>query len=122
VKSRSHQAILSVSLGGDMPTFEGEATVSFTVSPGRAETPPSYSHGGLPAEPATVEDVTVTHIDGEPVSARPYGKYEADTIETHIEGSDGLMAELLQAATEEEIAAYDDAMERRWEERRTEGF
>ncbi|MCR5875128.1 hypothetical protein LRS10_13600 [Phenylobacterium sp. J426] len=113
---------LYLSLGGDEPTWEGEATVSFSVSPGCAETPPSYSHGGLPAEPATVEDVTVTHIDGEPISARTYGKYEADTLECHIECSDELMAELLQAAAEDEIAAHDDAMERRWEERRLEAF
>lgn len=113
---------LSLSLGGDEPTWEGEATVSFTVIAGRPETPPSYSHGGLPAEPAMVEDVTVTHIDGEPVSRRTHGKHEADTLECHIECSDALLSELLQAATEDEIAAHDDAMERRWEERREEQF
>lgn len=118
--ARRYTHTLSLSLGGDAPTFEGEATVSFTVSPGRAETPPSYSHGGLPAEPATVEDVRVTHIDGEPLSARAHGRHEADTLENHIECSEALLAELLEAASEDEIAAHDDAQERRWEERRME--
>lgn len=118
--TRRYTHTLSLSLGGDEPTWEGEATVSFVVHPGRPETPPAYSHGGMPAEPAEVDDVKVTHIDGEPVSARAYGRYEADTLECHIECSDDLLDVLLQAAAEDDIAAHDDAMERRWEERRLE--
>lgn len=118
--ARHYTHTLSLSLGGDEPTWEGEATVAYVVHPARPATPPSYASGGDPPEPALVEDVTVTHIDGEPISARTYGKYEADTLECHIECSDALLSELLQAAAEDEIAAHDDAMERRWEERRAE--
>ncbi|MFN3582937.1 hypothetical protein [Phenylobacterium sp.] len=118
--ARHYTHTLSLSLGGDEPTWEGEATVSYKVYWGRPEAPPAYSHGGLPAEDPEVDDVKVTHIDGEPVSSRTYGKYEADTLECHIECSDALLSELLQAAAEDEITAHDDAMERRWEERRAE--
>lgn len=119
MRARTHQAVVFVSLGGDTPTFEGEATVCFTVSPGRPETPPSYSHGGLPAEPATVEDITVTNIDGAAVVGAGLSE-EARALESVIEASDDLLSELLQAAVEDDIAAHDDAMERRWEERRME--
>lgn len=109
---------LSLSIGGDEPTWEGEATVSYAVYPGCPETPPAYSHGGMPAEDAEVDDVKVTHIDGQPVAQRMHGAHEADQLENHIEGSDDLMTELLLAAVEDDIAAHDDAMERRWEDRR----
>lgn len=116
--ARTFTHTLSLSIGGDEPTWEGECTVTYTVLPGRPETPPAYSHGGLPAEPAQVEDVLVTHIDGTPVSAREYGKHEAETLETHIECSDRLMAELLEAACEDDLADRDAADEARWEDRR----
>lgn len=109
---------LSLSLGGDEPTWEGEATVSYVVYPGRPETPPAYSHGGLPAEGPEIDDIRVTHIDGRKVGTFELDANEAMQLEQLIEGSDELMAELLQAAAEDEIAAHDDAMERRWEERR----
>lgn len=119
--ARRYTHTLSLSIGGDTPAWEGEATVSFVVYPGRPETPPAYSHGGMPAEPPEVGDIKVTHIDGTPVEKREWGPYEADALETHIECSDALVAELLQAAAEDEAAAHEDAIERRWEERRTEG-
>lgn len=120
---RTYTHILSMSQGGDTPTWEGEVTVSYEVVWGQPESgrfgpPEDYD----PGAGDVVEAVKVTHIDGEPVSGRTYGKYEADALEDTIECSDALLSELLQAATEDEIAAHDDAMERRWEERRLEGF
>jgi hypothetical protein len=97
-----HVHTLSLSIGGDTPTWEGEATVSYTVLWGAPERPPAYSHGGLPADPDEVDDVTVTHIDGQLVGAREHGSHEASTLEHHITGSDRLMAELLTAAAEDE--------------------
>jgi len=93
---------LSLSLGGDEPTWEGEAIVSFAVTWGRAETPPAYSHGGLPADPDEVDGITVTHIDGEPIERRTHGKREAETLEGYIEGNDRIIEELLIYAVEAE--------------------
>lgn len=106
---------LSLSIGGDTPTWEGEATVSFEVNPEEPEVGPTYAHGGLPRVPAEVVDVTVTHIDGEPVMQRDHGLLEAQTLETHIECSDALMANLLEAASEIEAARADEAADYRRE-------
>lgn len=116
--ARRYTHTLSLSIGGDEPSWEGEATVSYVVYPGRPETPPAYSHGGMPAEPAEVDDVRVTHIDGEPIHQRAHGGLEATQLVNHIECSDELMSELLQSAAEDDVGAYDAAMERRWEDRR----
>lgn len=112
---REYTHTLSLSLGGDEPTWEGEATVIYTVSWGAPEQGPSYASGGQPADPDEIADITVTHIDGVAVANREHGKHEAETLETHIECSDALMAELLEAAAEEAAAAYEDAMDRRAE-------
>ena len=106
----THTTTLSLSLGGDTPTWEGEATVSYSVTWGGPETPPAYSHGGLPADPDLVEDVTVTHIDG-----RIPGAGEAEMLENHIECDDRLMAELLTHAAEESAERHAGAMEYRRE-------
>jgi len=37
-----------------------DAEAEGRVVPGTPETPPGYSHGGLPAEPASVEDLRIT--------------------------------------------------------------
>lgn len=117
--SRRYTHTLSLSIGGDTPTWEGEATVSYEVNPEEPEVGPTYAHGGLPRVPAEVVDVTVTHIDGLPITKRgPYGALEAQTIETHIECSDRLMDELLQAACEDAAADADEAAERAYEARR----
>lgn len=50
---------------GDVPEVdEVEVEVSFTVTWGRPETPPAYAHGGLPADPDEVNDLTLLTIDG----------------------------------------------------------
>lgn len=109
----THTTTLSLSLGGDTPTWEGEATVTYSVVWGRPEVAPSYSHGGLPADPDEIDDVTVTHIDGDPVSARE--PHEAEQLQCHIECSDRLMAELLTHAAEEASERHAEAMEHRRE-------
>ena len=119
--ARRYTHTLSLSIGGDTPTWEGEATVSFEVNPEEPEVGPTYAHGGLPRVPAEVVDVTVTHIDGVPVSQRDHGLLEAQTLETHIECSDALMADLLEAASEIEAARADEAADYRREAAR-EGF
>lgn len=116
--ARHYTTTLSLSIGGDVPTWEGEATVCFSVCWGRAETPPSYSHGGLPADPDEVEDITVIAIDDQPIAARLHGRFEAETLETHIECNDRLVSDLLTYAREIEADDYAEAMDRIYEDRR----
>lgn len=118
--SRRYTHTLSLSIGGDTPTWEGEATVSFEVNPEEPEVGPTYAHGGLPRVPAEAVDVTVTHIDGEPVMQRDHGLLEARTLENHIECSDALMAELLEAASEIEAMRADEAADYRRQSRHEE--
>jgi len=40
------------------------ANIEYTVTPGHPETPPSYSHGGLPADPPELEILSGTIIGG----------------------------------------------------------
>ena len=80
---------------------EVEVSVAFSVDWGRPATAPSYSHGGLPADPDEVHDVTVTHIDGA-VVVGPGLSEEARALEAVIEGSADLMAALLECAAEKE--------------------
>lgn len=50
---------------GDIPEVdEVDVEVSYTVVWGRPETPPAYDHGGLPADPSEVNDITLISIDG----------------------------------------------------------
>lgn len=50
---------------GDIPEAdEVDVEVSFTVAWGRAETPPAYAHGGLPADPDEINDITLLSVDG----------------------------------------------------------
>ncbi|MCX7585061.1 hypothetical protein [Phenylobacterium sp. 58.2.17] len=60
-----------VSFGGDVPTAEFDVRLSYSFIPGRAETPPTYDHGGSPAEPAMIEDIEVVKIDGK---SRPWDR------------------------------------------------
>lgn len=45
-------------------SFEIEVTVTATYQPGCPERGPTYSSGGEPAEPASVEDLTVIYVAG----------------------------------------------------------
>lgn len=123
--AKTYTATLNLSIGGDEPTWEGEATVSYTVVWGAPETGPTYDCGGTPADPDEVNNITVTHIDGVPIAEREHGKHEAQTLETHIECSHRLVGTLLEIAFAEDADDHADAMERRAEDRRErlrEGF
>lgn len=62
-------------------TFEVEITVSGTISPGRPATPPSYSQGGLPAEPTEVADVEIVGVGiVSRVVDKAFGKFRWQTI------------------------------------------
>jgi len=100
-----HTHTLSLSIGGDVPTWEGEATVDYTVEWGAPERGPAYDLGGLPADPDEIDDVRVTHIDGaRVVQGYPSGVLAtplAATLEDLISESDILLGELLSAAADE---------------------
>lgn len=110
--------------GGDEPTAELEVEVSFTVAWGSPESgrfgPPEHYD---PGSGSVVEDIRVHTVES---MERPW--------RLHPGGDDALVAEIiaklemdheaemLAEAAEEEAAAHDDAMERRWEEQREERF
>lgn len=96
---------------------ETDVAVTFSVEWGSPESgrfgPPENFD---PGSPAIVEDVRLETINGEPVNRYPpeFAAALLRDVERDHEN------EMLGAATEDEIAAYDDAMERRWEELREE--
>ena len=102
--------------GGDTPTWEGEATFSFTVTPGQPERGPSYDCGGTPAEPPLVEDVTLIAIDGHPRPWSPYGpehdRYIASGFEDEIESDYTHLIAMLEIALADMQADRDEAAER----------
>lgn len=65
----SYSACLSFGTDGEADYCEMDVTISYAVRPGCPEMPPSYSHGGLPAEPAEIDDIRVEMIDGRAVVA-----------------------------------------------------
>lgn len=83
-----HTYATGVSFGGDIPTAELDVELSYSFIPGRAETPPAYDHGGLPAEPAMIEDVEVVTIDGK---SRPWDRH---TDHTDDELADAILNQL----------------------------
>lgn len=104
--SRRYTYATSLSWGGDEPTAEMEVEVSFGVDWGRPETPPAYSHGGLPADPTEVIDITVETIDGRPVAEAtaleymPGATVEAITDKLEADHLD----QMIEAALEREAA------------------
>lgn len=111
--ARRYTTTLSLSIGGDVPPWEGEATVSYLVTWGCAETPPAYSHGGLPADPDEVDDIRVEAIDG-----RKPDPEAALSIAEHIELNDDAIADMLAEATAWEADDAADAADRRYEDKR----
>ena len=71
----SYSACVSFGTDGEADYVELDVTVSYNVNAGRSETPPAYDHGGLPAEPAEVDDIRVEKIDGLPVD-----RWSAETV------------------------------------------
>lgn len=115
--AHTYTTTLSMGIGGDEPTWEGEATVRYTVAWGRPATGPTYSHGGLPADPDEITHLVVTHIDGKNPRRLCQGMTESDALEDKIWGSESLLEALLNDAAEQRDADLEAAMERRWEER-----
>lgn len=62
----TYTTCLSFGTDGEANYCELDATISYVVRQGRAETPPAYAHGGLPAEDAEIDDIRVEKIDGKP--------------------------------------------------------
>ena len=102
---------LSLSLGGDVPTWEGEAEVSFTFVPGGAPTGPTYDSGGDPGWPPEIEDLRIERIDG-----KLPDPHEADTLISHIEGSDRLQEELIEYGIECDAARFAEDFDRKAEQ------
>lgn len=108
---------LDISLGGDLPSWEGEVTVCYSVAWGRPETAPAYSHGGLPADPDEINDITVTHIDGAVVVGDGL-KEHAKLCEAHIENNENLIGYLMSHAYRQAAKDHAEAMDYRAEARR----
>lgn len=105
-----YSTTLSLSIGGDTPTWEGEATVCYSVTWGAPEKGPTYACGGQPADPDEIDAITVTHIDGAVVVGEGLTR-DAETLQCHIECNDRLTSLLLEhayeMAAEERAAAMD---------------
>jgi hypothetical protein len=85
-------------------------TVECSVSPGQPERGPSYSSGGEPAEAPEVEVLRV--ID------EATGKERPDLIALVEADFDRIEEQAIENAEDSHVAAYEDACERRAEERR----
>jgi hypothetical protein len=124
MEARRYTYAASLSWGGDEPTAELEVEVSYSVAWGS----PASGWGGPPehydpGSGSVVEDIRVETVES---LERPW--------RLHPGGDDALAAEIiaklemdheqemLAEAAEEDAAAYDDAMERRAEETREEGW
>lgn len=109
----TYQTTLAFSTGDVPEADEVEIEVSFTVAWGSPETPPTYSHGGLPADPDEVNDITLLSVDG---VGGPFDQHdEAAILQTlamnHTEA-------MLNEASEIEGDREDEARERQYESRR----
>jgi hypothetical protein len=99
----------AVSVGWSHPDTEEEFTVECSVTPGQPERGPSYSSGGEPAEPAECEILRVLDETG---------KERPDLIALVEADFDRIEEEAIENAEDRHVAAYEDACERRAEERR----
>lgn len=88
-----HTTTLSLSIGGDTPTWEGEVTVTYEVTPYRPAQPPTYDRGWIPEDWPEVVNIQVTHIEG-----READLDEAVTLADWIDNDEKLMAILLDRA------------------------
>lgn len=114
--SRRYTYSTCISFGGDEPTAEFGVEVSYIVHPGAPERGPTYSHGGLPAEPAEIDDIRVEKIDGSADQSQ-IARFAEDIVDK-IYGSDAILSDMLTEAVECDFAEQEAAMERRWEDRR----
>jgi hypothetical protein len=100
--------VATVSVGWE--DEDGNAfTVECSVTPGRPERGPSYSSGGEPAEAPEVEVLRVLDDTG---------KERPDLIAAVQKDFESIEEEAIENAEDRHAAAYEDACERRAEERR----
>ena len=98
---------------GQSTQIEVACRVEFTYSPGQPETPPAYSHGGLPADPPECEITNIT-------AAFEGGIFEAlpgRMVDMAAEDSE-LINQCCDYAAEAMADEKAEAMERRAEDRR----
>lgn len=108
----------SFSVGGDIPTWEGEVEFSYLVSWGAPEQGPTYASGGQPADPDEIDDLRVEAIDGRKSGWSEY-QSDAEVAQDMAERlTDDDYAAMLTEAQEQAVADHDAAMEARWEDRR----
>lgn len=106
----THTACLSFGTDGEADYCEIDATISFTVIPGGAETGPTYACGGTPAYPAEIDDIRVEMIDGRPVAVGDAITRDAILAEYECGRHD---ADLLASAADTDAADRDAADEAR---------
>lgn len=94
--------VIEVSMGG--ATVEYEAEIRFTYTPGSPEMLPSYSHGGLPPDPAEIEIENVLLKLGS-----NFSRFLPQWMLGHLEADDELYDFLCREA--EEIRAAPPAKE-----------
>lgn len=106
----SYSACVSFGTDGEDDYNEIDVTVSYTVNWGRAETPPAYDHGGLPAEASEVDDIRVEAINGKPPVTGDCLTVEAVICELNSGRHDD---DLLSSANEQELARREDVADHR---------
>jgi len=97
---------LSFGTDSEADYIEIDVTVSYVVHAGRPETPPAYNHGGLPAEPAEVDDIRVEAIKGKPPVTGD--RMTVDAVVCEFENGRHNAA-LLAAAADEEAYRREEA-------------
>lgn len=115
-----HQTTVSITVGpeGGEDDVDIQVRLLCNIYPGCPETPPAYDHGGLPAEPASVELLSFEIADGKggwqkPIYVTGPGQYEDDgaieaAVEKWLEDNEG---EVLEAWADKEQADREDAAE-----------
>lgn len=102
----TYSTTLSFGTDGEPSYSEIDVQVSYRVVWGAPETPPAYSHGGLPADPDEVDDVRLDLVEGKP---RPwdmgFGFITDDEFAYQVEDRFGDMwPELIAEAAQTEAA------------------
>lgn len=110
----AHTATFGLSFGPTDDTlggsyWEGDVTVSYTFSPGCAAT------WDDPAEDDEVDNIVVTHVDGQRASVLVPDFL--DIVLDAIESNDMILEHLAQEARDDNVGAYEDAMEQRHRDR-----
>lgn len=94
----THTTTLSINIGGDVPEWEGEVTVEYSVDWAEPAQPATHDRGPTEPTDSRVRDITIIEIDGR----APY-PHEAVQIADHIENNDVLLDLLLDRAIQGEM-------------------